>query len=332
MFIFLVQALNIDESLYLKILNISASKKTIAINRGSGDGLNINDHASFVVDEGIVAKGVLARISQYASLWQIYTIHQGDFLSKDKILNLKIIPPVKLTIDSTKQLVQDDISTGFDPKDPNPGKITLVEGADDLGSFDMLDEKRYQKKVGGNKDIFLLMNGNFTEKKNTSGETSASTSTSNKNYSIGGRIGFELGSKKNTDFFSKMTISFFGQGAYSYQDTQSDWKYQNNYGGGLSVALNFPHITETNQIIFYTSAGGVYLMGGKMLIDESISSLRSYGPLIGLGIKYYSSMGLGLKLGFEGYYLWNTEVLEDSTELKDQSIRLDFFAGISFRF
>lgn len=324
MFIFLVQALNIDESLYLKIVNISSSKKTISINRGSADGLNLNEHASFIIDEGIVAKGVLSRISQYASLWQIYSINQGDFLAKDRILNLKIIPPVKLTVDASKQLIQDDISTGFDPKDPNPGKIALVEGADDLGSFNALDDRGFEKRSEDNKSVNLLAYGNFRGTKDNN--------ALKRTYSIGGLLGFEMGSKKNKDFLSKFTISIFGQGDMQYEGVDPGFKYQLNYGGGLSIALNFPHITETNKPILYTSVGGVYFVGSKVFVDESKSSLSLYGPSLGLGMKYYSSSGFGVKLGVEGYYLWNKEVLEDKTELTDQFLRLNFLAGISFRF
>ena len=46
-------ALEIDEKLTTRVVDISESRKTILINRGIEDGLAIGDHAKFFVSTGL---------------------------------------------------------------------------------------------------------------------------------------------------------------------------------------------------------------------------------------------------------------------------------------
>jgi len=122
-----VGALEIDEKLTMRILNISSSRKTVLVNRGMEDGLAVGDHAKFYLTTGIVARGIIQKVSPSRSIWSLYRVIDGEQLSLDKVMNLKIAQPVKLTDDRTKMLSQDSAN--------EPAAIPLAPGAEDGGSM-----------------------------------------------------------------------------------------------------------------------------------------------------------------------------------------------------
>ena len=94
--------LEVDEKLTLRILNVSNSKKTMLINRGLEDGLAVGDHAKFYLTTGIVSRGVIVKTSPSRSIWSLYRVVDNEQLALDKVMNLKISAPVKLSQDKTK--------------------------------------------------------------------------------------------------------------------------------------------------------------------------------------------------------------------------------------
>ncbi len=343
LWVFQALALEVDQSLFLKILNTTQSKKTIVINRGTADGLAVQDQASFIVDSGIVAKGVLAKVSEYASLWQIYKIYQSDYLEKDKILNLKIIPPVKLTLDSNKQLVEDDITSKFDPKDPNPGKVLLVEGANDLGSFQGLDIPTYQRISQKNKEIYVLLGGSLKRSTKLEEETSLYFSDEGSlTYRGELSIGFEFWSKTNNGFFSNISLSPFLTGFYDKNRWGTDKIYYTELagGGGLQINIHFVHPSQMNSVIPFVFIKGIGLYGQGLYqtfdsddkIDEEFKySVLSYGAGGGLGLKAGSER-ITLKAGLDLLYLWDKKTDEDKKEYKQQDLKVSFFMGVGFKF
>lgn len=105
-------ALDIDEKLTLRFLKVSSTKKTVLINRGGEDGLVVGDHAKFFITAGVVARGVSEKVSPSRSVWSLYRIVDPTEIVEDKVLNLKIASPVKITEDSSKSLKEEVIPGG----------------------------------------------------------------------------------------------------------------------------------------------------------------------------------------------------------------------------
>ncbi|MGZ3788519.1 MAG: hypothetical protein ACXVLQ_08360 [Bacteriovorax sp.] len=100
-------ALEIDERLTLRFLKVSNSKKTVLINRGAEDGLAIGDHAKFFITSGVVARGVVEKVSPSRSIWSLYRVIDPAEITDGKVLNLKIASPVKITADPSKSLKEE---------------------------------------------------------------------------------------------------------------------------------------------------------------------------------------------------------------------------------
>jgi hypothetical protein len=109
---FVLNALEIDEKLTLRILKLSNSKKTALVNRGGEDGLIVGDHAKFFTTTGVIARGVIEKVSPSRSIWSIYRIIEADELIENKVMNLKIATPVKITTDSSKSLKEESEGDG----------------------------------------------------------------------------------------------------------------------------------------------------------------------------------------------------------------------------
>lgn len=106
LFSFKAQALEIDEKLTVRILSLSNSKKTVLTNRGIEDGLVVGDHAKFFLTTGVVARGVVVKASPSRSIWSFYRLVNPQDIEVDKVINLKISSPVKLTEDPTKMVAE----------------------------------------------------------------------------------------------------------------------------------------------------------------------------------------------------------------------------------
>lgn len=107
-----VSALEIDEKLTLRFLKVSSTKKTVLVNRGGEDGLVVGDHAKFFITAGVVARGVAEKVSPSRSVWSLYRIVDPNEITQDKVLNLKIATPVKITDDPSKSLKEEPIPGG----------------------------------------------------------------------------------------------------------------------------------------------------------------------------------------------------------------------------
>lgn len=107
-------ALEIDEKLTFRILSTSSSKKTVLMNRGLEDGLAVGDHAKFFLTTGVIARAVIVKASPSRSIWAIYRLVDDTQIVPDRVLNLKIASPVKVTEDSTKSLQEEKTGEGTD--------------------------------------------------------------------------------------------------------------------------------------------------------------------------------------------------------------------------
>lgn len=162
----IVSALDIDEKLTLRILKVSASKKTILINRGQEDGLVANDHASFYLTKGVVARGLVMQATPSRSVWSLYRVIDPDEIVANKVLKLKIVEAVKVTDDPSKVITGDAFVGAGSSEDSGDGVDSMLNGG---------DEKEYADKsilVGDEEklDLAELKNESRVSAENSSEE------------------------------------------------------------------------------------------------------------------------------------------------------------------
>lgn len=188
LFIFSINAftLEIDEKLTLRFLKVSNSKKTVLINRGSEDGLVVGDHAKFFITSGIVARGLVEKVSPSRSIWSLYRVVAPDEITDNKVLNLKIASPVKVTGDMSKSLKDENIpvskSSENESKDNSDLNNNLNEKSNDkLGDEDKkeledlgIQDKKNNSNNASEKETFNKKASNQSNKKSI--ETSSNIS------------------------------------------------------------------------------------------------------------------------------------------------------------
>lgn len=98
------QALDIDEKVIARILDVSNSKRTILLNKGSDDELAVGEHAKISIPDGMIARGVVTRVSPARSVWSVYRFYNKEKVMKNIAVTVKMASPIKLTTDETKSL------------------------------------------------------------------------------------------------------------------------------------------------------------------------------------------------------------------------------------
>lgn len=155
-----VYSLEIDEKLTLRFLKVSDSKKTVLINRGGEDGIIVGDHAKFFITSGVIARGVVEKVSPQRSIWSLYRIIDNSEITEGKVLNLKIATPAKITTDPSKSLKEEIIPGGsekmeMDELKPQNAKISeknKVEN-DEKEDEELLDPENNDGSKEGKKEI-----------------------------------------------------------------------------------------------------------------------------------------------------------------------------------
>lgn len=256
------QALEIDEKLTLRILSLSDSKKTALINRGLEDGLVVGDHAKFFLTTGVIARGVVVKASPGRSIWSLYRIVDLEEIEKNKVMNLKIASPVKITDDPSKSLVQVNAAKGTDKISVARGDVNDSEMAslsdEDTSEINSLSESEVTKEesiptqsVTTTKSWEVWGLANLTSMSGTfdDGNTSTSTSQSSLDFSLGVEKFFPNSRSflKNTSIFGFVTKRSSTSGADV--QTTMDWT---EFGGGLNYYFyNSPF--QTNRFSFFGS-------------------------------------------------------------------------------
>ena len=135
-----LHALEIDEKLTLRFLKVSSTKKTVLINRGGEDGLVVGDHAKFFITAGVIARGVVEKVSPSRSVWSLYRVVDPTEIVEDKVLNLKISSPVKITSDPTKSLKEEPIPGGTEVMNTTDGEAEGEENLNELNEVSPNEE------------------------------------------------------------------------------------------------------------------------------------------------------------------------------------------------
>ncbi len=253
-----VLSLDLDEKLTIRFLKVSQSKKTILINRGLEDGLVIGDHAKFFVTEGVIARGVVVKASPGRSIWSIYRIIDGNELTDNKVLNLKISTPVKLTEDPSKSLIlsapDNEVLTGKSA--PDQLKIPLAEGANDLATPLSKEENEEIKDLGGNGE-------EFSDNNESKIKTHSKTLPTEKNKGSEG--------KKEYEIFSN--ISFTSLSGTTTNSTKGSTEANTiSYELSLGVEKYFPKIHSADSIL-----GNFSVLGFIRKKNQEVSQSHAVG-------------------------------------------------------
>ncbi len=324
----LALALEVDEKLTVRIVKTSESKKTVMLNRGTEDGLVEGDHAKFIVTAGIVARGVVVRVSPTRSVWSIYRLVNADFITNDSVMSIKITPAVKMTKDESQALVQEDIPTQVSG-DPAKLGIPLADGAMDLAnSTDAQVSADDLKAIEGN-DIpssiveknteiygFINISGLTANTKTDTGDQNYSNSQSFHHIGIGG----EYYPRKEREWYSK--FSLIGEVALMRENSQaySGVSVENDLTE-FAVGTNWHPTTlpsVANELIPYFHASfnvgtvkSAYKKGTNTSSPEEMDANgATSGFSIGGGYKFYTFKGFGMRFLFD-YYMRQEKYKED---------------------
>lgn len=342
-------ALQVDEKLTLRVKRTSTTKKTILVNRGLEDGLSEGDHAKFFNSSGVVGRAVLVKVSPARSIWSVYKLVNPNEISVDKVLNLKISVPVKLTKDRSKMLSAENT--------PDASKVPLELGAEeDPGSELSESESDDLKKLGD-------------EGKSLSMEE-ASGVAKNKSLEVWGLLQFD-GLTSSSDLGTNgsatgSVLSYdvsFGMEKY-FQDLKS-WFHKVSFFlifhsnsrnvTGLEGAvvelgvleyglgMNYHFLADAfafNRLIGYFSVAFGFGQSEEASTLTSIGTSGTTQPYsgssnffsAGFGLKYYLSKGFGFRTILDYYRRGELYTIENSTSDFSKIVagpRLQI--GLSFR-
>ena len=364
-------ALDIDEKLTLRLLNVSGTQRTVLVNRGAEDGLVVGDHAKFFITAGVIARGVVEKVSPTRSVWSLYRIVDSNEIVKDKVLNIKISTPAKITDDPTKSLQEKGVlEQGTDAVITSRGDemMSLSDESAELTEFDQTAQEPAQRtrskknvdpKISKIDDIpvassvtsYASMNDRSWEVFATayvnsfSGETTSDTEASTYEASDvkSSQMSFTLGVEKyflNTSGFIR-NVSVFGflnkktiEAGSSDVTTTSDWL---DYGLGVNYHFyNRPN--DVNALIGYVTASfglGSVTDTTSLPVNGTMEETELSGSSnffsVGVGMKYLMRNGVGMRAVLD-YYTTNQEVTIAEEVVTTKLSGPRIQIGLSYRF
>ena len=310
-----VFGLAIDEKLSVRVLKISDSRKTLLANRGLEDGLVVGDHAKFFLTKGVVARGVVIKASPTRSVWSMYRVINANDLAADRMMNLKISKPIKVSDDQSKMISSEDIRTQING-------IALAAGARDLPIESSETDRKELAALGAatsGDDFTTVLTDRDWELWSTIHLNSLTSNTTSSNATIDEDIngnfslidfslGFEIYFDHTNSFFGKFSITPFLHKA-RLESTTIEGISSTSDILEFGAALNW-HLFESpyalNRMIWYV-AGSVGIGDARdersdYRLDTNTTyegSLNFYS--LGLGVKYYVFNGFGMRLLVDYY-------------------------------
>jgi hypothetical protein len=306
-------ALEIDEKLTARLLEVSRSKKTVLINRGLEDGLVVGNHAKFFLTSGVIARGVVIKASPSRSIWSVYRLVSPDAVLKSKVLNLKIASPVRLTEDSSKSIralvVNKDFGEPVDVAMTSTTDTMNIDSMDDNSEISALmgeggggsvAELRAQDLSMSRSKLTLeawgLMSMNSLSGTYTANNTSVDTSRSS--FSLTG--GFEKYFASATSSFKNVSLKvLMSKQTETYGNDNSSEIDQLDIGGGLAYYFGRGPFMNNSFMFFADAIFGI----SSITMTSGTESLEGAGSFlsIGVGTKYMFNGSFGV-LGRADYY------------------------------
>lgn len=350
----IAHSLEIDEKLTTRVLRVSASKKTVLLNRGLEDGLVVGDHAKFFLTTGVIARAMVVKASPTRSIWSVYRIINAQAIYPDKIVNIKISSPMRTTGDPTKSLKAERFSAGTDVI-----AIPLAEGANDLPSdhknLSQTDREDIASLGRVHEEDGLLVESVGIDTRRTIEIWSLlhfnklSTSITSEDSTTAGEINaidFSLGIEKYFDdpsgFLGKISFTAF---IHSSQDKVMS--VQGNevasstfeYGGGASWHFMAPPLSYGKAIGFATMSFGVGSSSDTVVFtangtttDPAVLNGSSSFFGVGVGVKYYLKGGFGARALLDYYTRKESYTSETDVEYVKSVAGPRVMMGLSYRF
>ncbi len=240
-----VSALEIDEKLTLRFLKISSTKKTILINRGGEDGLVVGDHAKFFITAGVIARGVAEKVSPSRSVWSLYRIVDPNEIVQDKVLNLKIATPVKITDDPSRSLKEEVIPGGTDAIVVQPGTEGEATEDADINTINDADKEEL-KNLGGSGD----------------GEADDEMASLKEVTPVKKTVPVKTAGGKRSGKKSNISMVNSGENEYFSQDTSKNWEVWGAFA--LNGLTGTEKSTEEGSVSTSGSASGGLDLSGSV--------------------------------------------------------------------
>jgi len=323
-------SLEVDEKLTARIIRTSETRKTLMINRGTEDGLVEGDHAKFIVTAGIVARGVCIKVSPTRSVWSVYRLVNADFIVNDSVMSLKITPPVKITKDETKAIVEEDTPSSSGTTDAQELGIPLAEGAEDLAKLENLpdDSKDLKSMVSegpvsiSEKDleIFGVLNisGLTANTKTDSGSDSFNNSQSYHHIGLGG----EIYPRKEREWYSSFSlvgaVNLMKSDNQSYNGSGStnditEFSVGTNWHFSKLPSVTMDFIPFIHLSFNVGSVNSTYTSGteGNGTSTDLSATGGTQGFSVGYGYKFFTLKGFSARALLD-YYMRTERYKEDS--------------------
>jgi hypothetical protein len=332
--------------LTIRILKMSDTKKTLMINRGTEDGLAEGDHAKFIVSSGIVARGLIAKISPTRSVWQVYRLVNADLILPDSVMTIKITPAVKVTNDETQAIVKDDTPSRTGTADIG---IPLAEGAEDLTNADSTTQD-LKALVEGEAPInmaektmevigFLNVSGLTA---NTKVETGDDSFNGSQSYHHIGLLG-ELYSQREREWYSKFSLTaglnIMRLNSQSYNGASST-----NDATELIFGTNWHPTKKSSEALefipyLHFSIGmgttkSTFTPGARSTNEDTIVTAGSTSSFsLGFGYKFFNFNGFGVRALLDYYFKTERFKEDDNTDKFNRvSGGPRLMVGLSYRF
>lgn len=325
-------ALEVDERLTLRILKTSDTRKTLLINRGTEDGLVEGNHAKFFVSAGVVARGVCIKVSPSRSVWSIYRLVNADFIVQDTVLNLKIAPPVKITQDESRMVVEEDVPVQVDGNPATLG-IALADGANDLAPGVMVGNEQISREElaalralgpGNLKDrnLELWLGLNFSSLSSSTDSDSAGTGDFDggdvqSQFTLGGEYYF----KDEREWWARFSpfgfVSNQRKGVLSFSGTEQG-DTATEFGLGLNWhPWDVPSVI--NEFIPFFTVSLAMGNASSTVEDQGVGTDReargsTFSRSLGVGMKFYTHKGFGAR-GVLDYYMRDDDLKEDNANI-----------------
>lgn len=339
-------SLDVDEKLPVRILNVSDSHKTILINRGLEDGLVEGDHAKFYLTTGVIARGVIVKASPSRSVWSLYRIVNGDEISAEKVMNLKITTAVKLSVDPTKMLKKYEDPLGetkevvLTPPDEAPKDQTSV--TKEMKNFPEMSENTWE--------LWSTLHLSSLTSSNSTGRVGRGTKGPSKSLDL--VFGLEKYFSNLNAWYSRLSISPFAHiSRQEYTSIQGNQIHNNLLGYGLGAHYHFlEHPLSLHRFLLWANVGfgvGKASDSVSLVIDTSSTSaidtpVNLTGAanfyFLGAGMKYNFHPLFGVRMTLDYYVRAESYKIQSTTQngatdpYTKRMAGFRFLVGPSFRF
>jgi hypothetical protein len=306
------EKLTIDNTLTIRILKTTASKKTIMINRGAADGLEMGAHARLFNEGGTVARAVLVDKKDDRSIWSVYRQVSPDLIESDQVMSLKITNEVKITNDETKSVLREGLDQGLIPDRLAPNNIPLDQVQGDLPS-DLAASGVTEVNLAGasardldlsQKKLEIYLKGFFLAQQAEATSSRGGSFTGN-SYAGSISLGLESYFTNPESMLKRISLApfahFGSQKLLSYEGAQTNTQF---YEIGLGINYYFLDAPHTAEVLhpFFSLAGAMGVVNDEFssgqrdtnLDAASVSKVtgKTASLSAGLGVKYFTTRGL----------------------------------------